>query len=352
MTKRGVDGVSGRRLLSLLGSFSKRHLLVVGDLMLDRFIWGDVERISPEAPVPVVLVRSESLHLGGAANVIQNILGLGGQVTACSAIGQDTAGQWLSRKLRSLGASTRGVFSDGRIRTTEKSRVVASPRHQQLVRLDHENPRAIPGAVLEKMSRFLERVVPRCDGIVVSDYAKGTIGEPLLRRVRQLADQHGLLTVVDPKKENFESYHGATLVTPNKAEAKEASGIEISDGPSLMRAGKSLLGKWQAEAVLITLGQDGMSLFRRDGGFGHFPTAAREVFDVTGAGDTVVATCALALAARGSYEEAAILGNLAAGYVVGEVGTATIDLDHLKGAIHERFGRGTRTRISPPIPGH
>jgi len=347
MTRNTVEVVPGRRLLNLLRSFPKRHLLVVGDLMLDRFIWGDVERISPEAPVPVVLVRSESLHLGGAANVIHNVLGLGGQVTVCSAVGRDTAGQWLTRKLRSLGASTRGIFSDQRVRTTEKSRIVASPRHQQLVRLDHENRRGIPASVLEKMSGFLERMVPRCDGIVVSDYGKGTIVEPLLSRISQLADQHGLFTVVDPKKENFEAYRGATLITPNKAEASEAAAIEISDRASLMRAGKKLLGKWQAEAVLVTLGQDGMSLFRRDGGVGHFPTAARDVFDVTGAGDTVVATCALALAARGSYEEAAILGNLAAGDVVGEVGTATIDLARLKGAVQERFGTGSRTRAFP-----
>lgn len=306
--------------------------------MLDRFIMGDVERISPEAPVPVVLVRSEDLRLGGAANVIHNIRGLGGQVTVCAVIGRDRAGQWLSRKLRFLGASTSGLFSDPQVRTIEKIRVVASPRHQQLVRLDHENHKAVSKPLLEKMFRFLERTVPQCDAVVVSDYGKGVIAEPVLECLRALAEHHGVLTVVDPKKENFHVYRGATLITPNKAEASEAAGIEISDPSSLTRAGKKLLSRWQAQAVLITLGQEGMSLFRRDGRSGHFPTAAREVFDVTGAGDTVVATCALALAAQGSYEEAAMLGNLAAGYVVGEVGTVAIRTAILKRAIEERYG--------------
>lgn len=305
--------------------------------MLDRFIMGDVERISPEAPVPVVLVRSEDFRLGGAANVIHNIRGLRGRVTVCSVIGRDRAGRWLSRKLRSLGASTGGVFSEPQVRTIEKIRVIASPRHQQLVRLDHENHRAVPKPVLDKMCRFIERVVPKCDAVVLSDYGKGTIAEPVLACLREVADRHRLTTVVDPKKENFDAYRGMTLVTPNKYEASEAAGMTISDRASLMRAGKKLLQKWQAEAVLITLGQEGMSLFRQDGSVGHFPTAAREVFDVTGAGDTVVATCALALAARGSYEEAAILGNLAAGYVVGEVGTAAIRAELLERAIREKY---------------
>jgi rfaE bifunctional protein kinase chain/domain len=332
-----TDLVSAKQLLGLLRSFSARHLLVVGDLMLDRFVMGDVERISPEAPVPVVTIRSEDLRLGGAANVIHNIRGLGGKVTVCSVVGQDRAGQWLSRKLRAVGASTSGIFSDPRVRTVEKIRVIASPRHQQLVRLDHENHKAVPKLVLDKMCRFLERVVPECDAVVVSDYGKGTIVAPVLESLCELTDRHRRLTIVDPKKENFDAYRRATLVTPNKAEASEAAGIEISDRASLMRAGKKLLGKWEAQAVLITQGQEGMSLFRRDGGTGHFPTAAREVFDVTGAGDTVVATCALALAAHGSYEEAAILGNLAAGYVVSEVGTVAIQMDRLKQAIRERY---------------
>lgn len=307
--------------------------------MLDRFIMGDVERISPEAPVPVVLVRSEDLRLGGAANVIHNIRGLGGQVTVCSVIGRDRAGQWLSRKLRFLGVSTSGLFSDPQVRTIEKIRVIASPRHQQLVRLDHENQKSVSRPLVEKMCRFLERTVPQCDAVVVSDYGKGVIAEPVLDCLRALAEHHRVVTVVDPKKENFHVYRGATLITPNKAEASEAAGIEISDPPSLTRVGKKLLSKWQAEAVLITLGQEGMSLFRRDGRSGHFPTAARDVFDVTGAGDTVVATCALALAAQGSYEEAAMLGNLAAGHVVGEVGTAVIRAAILKRAIEQKYGR-------------
>ncbi|MGH7830273.1 MAG: bifunctional heptose 7-phosphate kinase/heptose 1-phosphate adenyltransferase, partial [Candidatus Binatia bacterium] len=216
---------------------------------------------------------------------------------------------------------------------TQKSRLIAHPRHQQIVRLDREDHRQMDRNVLRTLRRFLERHAARFDGIVLSDYGKGVIHPELLAQVGDRAERKSLLCVVDPKKENFGRYRGFTLVTPNREEASEASGIPIRDESSLEKAGAKLLEMWLAEAVLITRGQEGMSLFRRNGKNIYFPTAAREVFDVTGAGDTVVAACALALGSGSSFEEAAVLANLAAGVVVGEVGTFAVPIDRLRKAV-------------------
>ena len=326
-----------RRLLTLVNRFRRKHLLVVGDLMLDRFIWGEVERISPEAPVPVVRVVSESHRLGGAANVIHNIRGLGGGVTACGVVGKDEPGKLLLSDLKLIGSSSSGVFAESRFMTTQKSRLIARPRHQQLVRLDHENDGDISEKVCEKIRQFVKRRMSRCDAVVISDYGKGVVHPELLEVISESVLKLGIPCVVDPKKENFDRYRNVTLVTPNKEEAGEAAGMTIHDQASLERVGDMLLKKWQANAVLVTRGQEGMSLFRHDGSIGYFPTAAKEVFDVTGAGDTVVATCALTLASGGTYEDAATLANLAAGIVVGEVGTANVPEDRLKKQIRDWY---------------
>ncbi|MFQ5540283.1 MAG: D-glycero-beta-D-manno-heptose-7-phosphate kinase [Candidatus Binatia bacterium] len=337
--------ISRRKLLALVSRFRRSRLLVVGDLMLDRFIWGEVERISPEAPVPVVRVTSEGLRLGGAANVIHNIRSLGGHVTACGVLGKDEPGKQLLRSLKKIGISTAGVFSESNFQTTQKSRVIAHPRHQQLVRMDHENHGEIGEGVRERIRQFVEREASRYDGVVLSDYGKGIVHPELLRLISRLALKKGILCVVDPKKENYRKYRDVSLVTPNKEEASEASGIEIRDQASLQKVGKALLKMWQAKSVLITRGQEGMSLFSQDGTSGYYPTAARDIFDVTGAGDTVVATCALVLASRGTVEEAAVMANLAAGVVVGEVGTAAVPVDRLKQAILD--SGGLRSGIEP-----
>jgi D-beta-D-heptose 7-phosphate kinase/D-beta-D-heptose 1-phosphate adenosyltransferase len=259
-------------------------------------------------------------------------------------LGEDEPGQWLRRSLREIGSLTTGIYSQSGYKTTQKCRIIASPRNQQLVRLDHENHDEIHANVFQKIRRFLVRQASQCDGVVLSDYGKGVIHPELLELISNLVAEKGLICVVDPKKENFGRYRNVSLVTPNKAEASEASGIEIGDQASLREAGKRLLRTWQAEAVLITRGQEGMSLFRHSGRGGHFPTTAREVFDVTGAGDTVVAACGLALASGGTYEEAAVVANLAAGIVVGEVGTAPVPLQRLKQAIRERRYPSRRPR--------
>jgi D-beta-D-heptose 7-phosphate kinase/D-beta-D-heptose 1-phosphate adenosyltransferase len=324
------------RLVDILRRFQRAHLLVVGDLMLDRFIWGDVDRISPEAPVPVLRVRSESFRLGGAANVIHNIRSLGGTVTACGVLGRDAASKNILRDLRRLKASTGGVFYDRGFQTIQKIRIIARPRHQQIVRLDRENHGSISAATRERLRRYVLENAARCDGIVISDYGKGVVHEELLAEVAELAGKKQLICVVDPKKENYERYRLPTLITPNKEEAGEAAGIPIRDETSLIAAGAKLVRMWQAKAVLITRGPDGMSLFRPRAAVKHFPTQPREIFDVTGAGDTVVAVCALALAGGASYEDTAVLANLAAGLVGDEVGTVAVPLQKLKQTIAEQ----------------
>ncbi len=310
--------------------FRRAHLLVVGDLMLDRFIWGEVERISPEAPVPVLRVTSESSRLGGAANVIHNIQSLGGRVTACGVVGREPSGKRLLEGLREIGISTAGVIPETGFQTIQKSRIIARPRNQQIVRLDRENHGEIRKDVLQKIRNFVERKAGQFDGIVISDYGKGVIHAELLKLIPALVQEKSLVCVVDPKKENFARYQKATLVTPNKEEASQASGIDIRDEGSLAEAGKRLLEMWRAQAVLITRGPEGMSLFRPDREVQHFPTEPRDMFDVTGAGDTVVAACALALASDASYEEAATIANLAAGLVGDEVGTVAVPLSKLR----------------------
>ncbi|HXG53402.1 MAG TPA: D-glycero-beta-D-manno-heptose-7-phosphate kinase [candidate division Zixibacteria bacterium] len=324
-----------RRLSQITDGFRRINLLVVGDLMLDRFIWGDVERISPEAPVPVLRVTSESIQLGGAANVVHNIRTLGGQVTACGAVGRDGPGKKLLQDLRRIGVSTDGVFTDEGYQSIQKTRIIARPRHQQIVRLDRESRAPMREPTLKKIRDYVLRHHRRYDGIVVSDYGKGVIHRELLERLADLAGRDGRPVVIDPKKENYGRYRGATLITPNKEEASGAAGIPIRDESSLIEAGRRLVRLWRAKAVLITRGPEGMSLFRPRRTAAHFPTQPKEIFDVTGAGDTVVAVCGLALAGGASYEDAAVLANLAAGLVGDEVGTVAVRADALKRAIGE-----------------
>ena len=328
--------MANTRLLNLLAKFSRTRLLVLGDLMLDHFIWGDVERISPEAPVPVLRVSSESFRLGGAANVMHNIRSLGGKVEACGVIGRDDAGKQVIRALRRAGVGTNGVITDSGYRTIQKTRVIASPRHQQIVRLDREDHAPIGEPVLTRLRAFLRRWASRCDGIVISDYGKGVVHQELLAGVADLVLTKRMVCVVDPKKENYARYRHASLVTPNKSEASEAAGIAISDDRSLRAAGSKLLRLWRAQAVMITRGPEGVSLFRAGNSVRHFPTEAREIFDVTGAGDTVVAVSALALACGASYEETAVMANLAAGLVGDEIGTVAVPREKLVQLLREK----------------
>lgn len=315
----------------IIERFEKGRILVIGDIMIDRFIWGKVSRISPEAPVPVVLVERETFLLGGAANVVHNIHALGGKVSACGVVGSDEIGRMVLRDLSSRGIRTDGIIVEEGRQTTVKTRIIA--HQQQVVRIDRETTEPPNAATSQKLSRFLKDSLEEYDGVVLSDYGKGVLTRELIRRVIRKARGGGKFVLVDPKLKNFFYYKGATVVTPNTSEASAAAGIAIVDFPSLVKAGKGLLRRLQCDFLVITRGEEGMAIFEPQKEPFLVPTVAREVYDVTGAGDTVIATMALALAGGAGAKEAAALANHAAGIVVGKVGTATVSREELRQAV-------------------
>ncbi len=307
--------------------FRRRRVLVVGDLMLDRFIWGAVSRISPEAPVPVVEIRRETACLGGAANVSMNVAALGGRPLPIGIIGADFEGRELLDWFRSLGSPVGGVLVDRERRTTVKTRIIA--HHQQVCRADREDNRPVSASTLSRLVERFEHALTHADAVVISDYAKGLVSPRLLRRILPLARSANRIVCVDPKKKELSTYRPATVITPNTLEAENASGITIRNSKDLVRAGRQIQKEGGAEHLLITRGERGMTLFEGNGRVTHIPTLAKEVFDVTGAGDTVIATLALGLAAGLSMLEAAMLANIAAGLVVGKLGTAAVSPEEL-----------------------
>lgn len=312
-----------RALKRLVGRFPGTRVLVIGDLMLDQFVWGDVSRISPEAPVPIVRVRRQEGRPGGAGNVVTNVVALGGRADACGLVGDDLAGRALGTALANAGGGLAGVVRSRAVATTAKTRVIA--HSQQVVRFDQDpDADSMPSRVATRLRAWVTANARRYQVIVVSDYGKGVVTPELLADLAALRKRHDFAYVIDPKRPNFAHYRGASLVKPNLGEASVAAGIDIEDRASLASAGNELLRRWEADAILISRGEEGMSLFKPKTRAQHFPTAAQEVYDVTGAGDTVLATCALALASGGSFEEAARLANQAAGVAVGKVGTATV----------------------------
>jgi len=319
----------------IIRRFSGVRILVVGDIMLDRFIWGGVSRISPEAPVPVVVVDKETFLLGGAANVVNNIHSLGGKASLCGVIGDDEMGQKVIQRLSEMGIEGSGVSIESGRQTTVKTRIIA--HHQQLVRIDRETTRHPKVSTLRIFSEYLKRNIKSFDGVILSDYGKGLLTRGVVRDVIRKAQQTGKFVMVDPKIKNFFFYRGATVVTPNTAEASSASRISITDEASLNRAGRILLKRLRCDALVITRGEDGMAIFEPHQKPFLVPTEAKEVYDVTGAGDTVIGTMALALGAGASIRRAAELANHAAGIVVGKVGTATVDQEELTSVMKERF---------------
>jgi D-beta-D-heptose 7-phosphate kinase/D-beta-D-heptose 1-phosphate adenosyltransferase len=313
----------------ILREFKKKKILIIGDLILDRYIWGKVNRISPEAPVPVVEVSNEEFLLGGAANVAHNIVALGGYATVIGVAGKDTAGEDLVRKLEETGIHSGGVFLSSRP-TTVKTRIIA--HNQQVVRFDREEKERIGKKLLQQMLEYLSGAVKAHDAAVISDYKKGVISPELIKELLKHTKAKKIFVAVDPKIGHFTWYKHTSLMTPNVMEASLASGIEIKDEKTLIRAGKALLKKISCDAVLITRGEHGMSLFRKDK-VKHIQTVARHVYDVTGAGDTVIAAFTLAHAAGAPMEKAAVLANHAAGIVVSEVGTAVATVDKLRNSL-------------------
>jgi D-beta-D-heptose 7-phosphate kinase/D-beta-D-heptose 1-phosphate adenosyltransferase len=307
-------------LRALIAGFAGRRILVLGDLMLDRYLWGRVDRISPEAPVPVVEIERETLALGGAGNVAANLKALGAQPVLAGVVGEDDDGAHLLDALAERGVETRGVVRDGGRPTTVKTRVIAHA--QQVVRTDRESRADLSGAVLERLLAPLAAELDRCEGMVVSDYGKGVITPAVLERALGVAGERRVAVSVDPKESHIDAYRGVSILTPNQHEAGYVQGRRIVDEASLMEVGWGLQKRLAAEAVLVTRGAEGMSLFEKGGRYTYLPTVAREVYDVTGAGDTVVSVVAVALAAGADYPTASYLSNHAAGVVIREVGTA------------------------------
>ncbi len=301
-------------------SFRGKTVLVVGDLILDRYLWGSATRVSPEAPVLVVDVDKEELRLGGAANVAHNVHALGARPIVVGAVGEDAAGDSFLRLLESHGVNGAvGVIRDGGRRTTLKTRIIA--HHQQVLRADEETRAALPAAVEARLWERIDAILPDVDAALISDYGKGVVTPFLLERLLPELAHRSIPSAVDPKEEHFLRYTGVSVITPNVSEASQAWGRRIRTEEELLEAGFGLRERLQAHSVLITRGESGMSLFTGEG-HTHFPTRAQHVYDVTGAGDTVVATMATALAARASLAEACVLANHAAGLVVAELGTA------------------------------
>ncbi|BCB95126.1 RfaE bifunctional protein, domain I [Dissulfurispira thermophila] len=314
----------------IINAFKDKRILIIGDLILDRFIYGKVNRISPEAPVPVVEVVSESFLLGGAANVANNVIALGGNVSIAGIVGKDTAGRILKELFEERNINIEGLIEDKRP-TTVKTRVIA--HHQQVVRFDREDRKRLDGKNLLNLTNYIKKALKEHDAVIISDYKKGVISSSLIRTVVKHAKQNNTFVAVDPKVGHFHFYKNVSLITPNLMEASQGSGVEIKDEPSLLKAGKTLMTKLSCRSVLITRSEDGMSLFERDESkkikTTHIPTAAKKVFDVTGAGDTVIAAITLAHVAGASLEQAAVIANHAAGIVVGEVGTAVVTPERL-----------------------
>ncbi|MBN2467933.1 MAG: bifunctional hydroxymethylpyrimidine kinase/phosphomethylpyrimidine kinase, partial [Deltaproteobacteria bacterium] len=288
-----MPSTSKKALLSLVDAFPQSRIMVVGDVMIDHFIWGTVNRISPEAPVPVVAVTKESLRLGGAANVIQNIWSLGGTVYSSGIIGNDEMGREIVHKFRSLNISTEGIVVADERPTTVKTRIIG--HNQQVVRFDREVASPVNADSSERIIAHLKKGLPRVNVIIISDYGKGVVTTALVEEILALSSKENKPVLVDPKVENIRHYKGVTIITPNQHEAGEATGIKIISNDDARKAAALLQEKIGCASVLITRGEHGMTLLDNNGRCTHIPTLATEVYDVTGAGDTVISVFALAL---------------------------------------------------------
>ncbi|MFA5455027.1 MAG: D-glycero-beta-D-manno-heptose-7-phosphate kinase [Sulfurimonas sp.] len=301
-------------------------ILVIGDLMIDHYLWGSCNRISPEAPVQIVDIAKETTVLGGAGNVINNLVALGANVSVSGVIGSDENGNELINLLRNIGVDvSRIIIQNGR-KTPRKSRVIAAS--QQILRYDNESKEEIEKSSVDKILNSLNDTICEYDTVVLSDYGKGVLTDELCQKIIKLCNKNGIKVLVDPKGSDYGKYSGAYLLTPNKKEAMLATKIEIKDKTSLKEALLKMKKEADLTISLITLSEDGIAVY--DDEMKIFPTVAKEVFDVTGAGDTVIASIAFALSAKKSIEEAAKFANLAAGVVVGKIGSATVTLDEIE----------------------
>ncbi len=314
-----------------ISKFDRCRILVIGDLMIDEYVWGEVDRISPEAPVQVVSVLRDSTTLGGAGNVVNNLVALGAQVAVSGIVGGGTNADLLIKMFKEQGVDSTGLIRDPTRPTTRKTRVIGG--HQHVLRIDRETKQEISETQGDELARFVAERIGSFDVVLISDYGKGLLSEKLLRQVIDTAKQNNKATIVDPKGLNFKKYAGATAVTPNKREASLASGIEIVDDATLVAAGRKLLHDIPVQKVLISCGKDDMVLFENGKEPYWISAEARQVFDVSGAGDTVLAVLGLGISSGGSFRQAAALANVAGHIVVGKVGTATVSREELRKAI-------------------
>ena len=314
-----APSTGGGWIADLLRSMRGRHIAVIGDLMLDEWYWGNVRRISPEAPVPVVEVRDHTFTLGGAGNVANNLAALGATVSVFGIVGEDESGRRVLDLFRRLGVDTRGVVRSSSRPTTQKMRIVA--HNQQVVRADRESTAAIDARSLGTIRTALGALDGSVHGVVISDYGKGLVGAPLIAAAR--AFRHKAVITADPKPQNIDAFAGVDCIAPNAAEAESASGVTVRSDADLARAARALMERTRARHVLITRGEHGMTLFSKRGRPLSVRALARQIYDVSGAGDTVMSTLTLALAAGAPIERAVTLANVAAGVVVEKLGTAT-----------------------------
>jgi D-beta-D-heptose 7-phosphate kinase/D-beta-D-heptose 1-phosphate adenosyltransferase len=326
-----MKDIDPESLNKAIDNFGKTRILVIGDIMLDKFIWGKVLRISPEAPVPVVEVDHETIMLGGATNVINNIVSLGGKVLLCGVVGDDYTGREIFSLLNESKVNVSGIIIEDNRPTTIKTRIIAHA--QQVVRYDRETRESLKPETTDSILNFIHDQKDNLSAIIVSDYRKGVVTREIMEGVKDLMSTRGLPLAVDPNIKNFPLYEGVTIITPNHNEAQEAAGIDMVDEESLKRVGEKLLQSYRCRALLITRGEDGMTLFEEGGKSVDIKAIARKIYDVTGAGDTVTATLTLGIVAGLDMKSAAYLSNLAAGIVVGEVGTSAVRIDDLKALI-------------------
>ena len=312
--------------------FKNCRILVVGDLMIDEYLWGEVDRISPEAPVQVVAVQNEEFTLGGCGNVVNNLVAMGAEVATVGVIGSDPEGELLRKKLNDLGVDTEGIVEETDRCTTRKTRIIAANQH--VLRIDRENRKDISEKTVQSNLRAISDKIGSMDLVLISDYGKGVVSQSLLAPLARAAKENGKLTIADPKGIDLRKYAGITVLTPNKKEASAAAGIEIRTASDLIATGNKILRSAKVESLLITCGKEGMVLFERNEASHRIRSDARQVFDVSGAGDTVVAVLGLALASGANLREAARIANTAAGIVVGKVGTATVSPDELSAALN------------------
>ncbi|HBC46902.1 MAG TPA: D-glycero-beta-D-manno-heptose-7-phosphate kinase [candidate division Zixibacteria bacterium] len=319
------------KISKLLANFPKSRIAVLGDIMLDRYLWGNVERISPEAPVPVVNVNKETTNLGGAANVAANVRALGADVTLLGITGDDMMAEILKTNLTDSDLKTSGLLVDKDRPTTVKTRIVA--HNQQVVRIDRESIAEIPAPLVEQLIAKIGKLIKNLDGLIISDYGKGVITYDLLSSIIPLAKEAGVFIAVDPKEVHFMNYREVSVITPNHHEAGFISGKKIINESVLADVGWNLMDLLNLESLLITRGEKGMALFEKDRKLTLIPAQAKTVYDVTGAGDTVIATLTVAKSAGATMQEASIFANAAAGLAVAQFGTARITADELKAGL-------------------